>query len=50
MYVDSLQIAQQLLTITRIQDYPRMLIPFDFKICEKFWLQAAQNLKKDILK
>ncbi len=50
MYVDPLQIAQQLLFVTKIQDYPRMLIAFDFKACEKFWLQVARSLKKDILK
>lgn len=50
MFVDPLQIAQQLLKVSAVKDYPRMLIPFDFKECEKFWLKEAQGLKKDILK
>jgi len=50
MYVDSLQIAQQLLAVRNVKDYPRMLIPFDYKECETFWLKEAQNLEKDILK
>lgn len=48
--VDALHIAQQLLAVSTVKDYPRMIIPFDFKECEAFWLQEAQNLKNDILK
>jgi len=50
MYVDPLQMTQLLLTVRDVKDYPRMLIPFDFKICEAFWLNEAQKLEKDILK
>ena len=50
MYVDPLQMAQQLLTVKDVKDYPRMIISFDFKICEAFWLNEAQKLKEDILK
>lgn len=49
MYVDPLQRTQQLLTVRDMKDYPRMLIPFDFKVCVAFWLQEAKNLEKDIL-
>ena len=50
MYVDPLQIAQRLFTVSKIKDYPHMVMPFDFKKCEAFWLKEAQNLEKDILK
>lgn len=50
MYVDALQIVQQILTVSKQEDYPRMLIPFDFKKCESFWLKESQNLKNEILK
>lgn len=49
-YLSGGTIAQQLLTARGIKDYPRMLIPFDYNKCEKFWLKEAQNLEKDILK
>ena len=50
MYVDPLQIAQHLITVSDIKAYPHMLIPFDYKACEEFWLTEAKKLKKDILK
>ncbi len=50
MHIDPLQITQQLLAVTDRKDYPRMLIPFDYKVCEEYWLKEARNLKKDILK
>ena len=48
--VDALHIAQQLLTVSELKDYPRMLIAFDFEKCEDFWIKEAQKLKKYILK
>ena len=48
--VDALHIAQQLLTVSELKDYPRMLIAFDFDKCEDFWIKEAQKLKKYILK
>ena len=48
--VDVLHIAQQLLTVSELKDYPRMLIAFDFEKCEDFWIKEAQKLKKYILK
>jgi len=48
--VDVLHIAQQLLTVSELKDYPRMLIAFDFDKCEDFWIKEAQKLKKYILK
>ena len=48
--VDALHIAQQLLTVSELKDYPHMLIAFDFDKCEDFWIKEAQKLKKYILK
>ena len=50
MYSDPLHVVQQLLEVTKVKDFPRMIIPFEFKECEAFWLQEAAKLQKDILK
>lgn len=47
-YVDSLQIVQQLLEVTKVKDYPHMIIPFDMKECKQFWLNEAQKLEMEI--
>ncbi|OGH11765.1 MAG: hypothetical protein A2857_04705 [Candidatus Levybacteria bacterium RIFCSPHIGHO2_01_FULL_36_15] len=49
-YVDSVQLGSRMLMVKEFKDFPRMLIPFDFKTCEAFWLNQARNLGKDILK
>lgn len=49
-YVDSVELGSKIMLVQEQEDYPRMLIPFDFKACEAFWLKEAQNLEKDILK
>jgi len=49
-YVDSLELGSKIMLVKEQKDYPRMLIPFDFKDCEEFWLHEAQNLENEILK
>lgn len=49
-YVDSVELGSKIMLIKEQEDYPRMLIPFNFKMCEIFWLNEAKNLEKDILK
>ncbi|MCL4353187.1 nucleotidyl transferase AbiEii/AbiGii toxin family protein [Patescibacteria group bacterium] len=49
-YVDSVELGSKMILVREREDYPHMLIPFDFKECEAFWLQEAKSLEKDILK
>jgi len=49
IYSDPLHMVQQLIEVTKVRDFPRMIIPFEYKECEDFWLQEAAKLKKDIL-
>lgn len=50
MYVDSIGLGSKIMLIQEYEDYPHMLISFDFKACEAFWLKEAKKLEKDILK
>lgn len=50
MHIDPLQLAQQLLLINQVKDYPRMLINLQHKEVENFWLNEAAKLKKEAIK
>lgn len=50
LYVDSIELGSKIMLVQEQKDYPRMIIPFDFKECEAFWLKEAQNFKNGILK
>ncbi len=49
-YVDSVELGSKMILVKELEDYPRMLIPFDFEKCKTFWLKEAQSLERDILK
>ena len=48
-YIDSVALGSKIMSVQEQVDYPGMVIPFDFKECEVFWLKEAQKLKKDII-
>lgn len=47
--IDPIQMGQQLLKVTEVLDYPTMIIQLPEKEWQDFWLQEAQNLKKEVL-
>lgn len=49
-YVDPLQITEQLLQVTKVKDYPRMIIPLENKKWQNFWINEARKLKDQVLK
>lgn len=49
-HIDPLLLGSQLKKVEQIIDFPRMLVPFNRKDMEKFFLDQAKNLKADILK
>ena len=49
-YVDAVQLGSRMLMVRELKDYPHMIIPFDFKECEDFWIEEANKLKKYVLK
>lgn len=46
--IDPLQLTKNFLRVVEFTDYPRMLVPFDHKEMEKFYLDLAKSLKKEI--
>ena len=46
--VDSLQLAKKFLKVVEYADLPRMLIPFDRKAMDEFYVALARTLKKDV--
>lgn len=48
--IDSIFLARQLLRHVEFKDLPKMLVPFDRKKMEEFFLNEAKKLKKEILK
>lgn len=47
---DSIHPARQFLRVVEFKDYPKMLVSFDSKEMEKFFLDLAKSLEKDIFK
>lgn len=46
--LDTLQLAKNFLKVSEYLDFPKMLVPFDHKEMEKFYLDLAKSLKKEI--
>ena len=46
----SLQLAKNFLKVSEITDPPKMLVPFNQKAMEKFFIDLAKSLKKEIFK
>lgn len=51
-YIDRSELANQFIRVVDFdtKDLPKMLVPFDRKKMEKFFLQEAKKLKREILK
>lgn len=49
-HIDRLLLGAKLNKVTQVTDFPKMLVPFDRKKMEEFFLNEAKKLKKDILK
>ena len=47
---DTIHLARQFLRVVEFKDYPKMLVPFNPKETEKFFLSLAKGLEKDIFK
>jgi hypothetical protein len=47
---DPLQMATQLLQVTDLKDYPKMIIPLEDNQWQNFWLEEAKKLKSQVLK
>ncbi len=50
IYTETLLLARQFLKVVEFKDYPRMLVPFDPKKINKFFLSQAKSLEKEIFK
>lgn len=48
-HIDPLQLGQQLLQVTELKDYPRMIYKINPKVWQDFWLEEARKLKKKAL-
>lgn len=49
-YVDEIQLGSRFLMVRELKDYPKMIVPFNYKEMEKFWLKEASDLKSKLLK
>ncbi len=49
-HIDSLLLGAKLKKATQITDLPKMLVPFDKKAMEKFFLELAKSLENKIFK
>lgn len=49
-HIDPFLLGAKLKKVTQITDLPKMLVPFNIKAMEKFFLNEAKKLKKEILK
>lgn len=47
--IDPIQMGQQLLKVTEVLDYPKMIIELPDKEWQEFWFQEAQNLKEEAI-
>lgn len=48
--VDTIHLARQFLLVSEFEDMPKMLVPFDKKEMDDFFLKLAKSLEKDIFK
>ena len=49
-HIDQIQLGENFAKVVTVKDLPKMLVPFDQKEMEKFFLDLAKKLKKDIFK
>src|SRR3989344_2035849 len=47
-YVDPIQLGAQFFKAEEVKDYPRLLVPFDDKVWQEFFITEARKLKSDI--
>jgi predicted nucleotidyltransferase component of viral defense system len=50
VYVDPIQLGSQLLRVTELRDYPRMILKIKDRDWQDFFLKEAKKLKKSVLK
>lgn len=50
IHIDTIQLSRQFLRVVEFEDLPKLLVPFDKKDMEEFFLQQAKKLKGEILK
>lgn len=50
IYVDPLQIGRQLIRVTEVKDYPRMIKELAPSVWQTFFLNEAKKLKPEVLK
>lgn len=46
--IDPVQMGQQLLKVTEVLDYPKMIIELPKRQWQDFWLQEARGLKEEV--
>jgi predicted nucleotidyltransferase component of viral defense system len=49
-HIDPIQLGQTFTQVVSLEDMPKMLVPFDKKKMENFFLKLAKNLDKEIFK
>ena len=47
-HIDPIQLGKTFMQVSSLHDVPRMLVPFERKEMESFFLGLAKNLKEDI--
>lgn len=50
IHIDTIHLSRQFLRVVEFKDLPKMLVPFDKKDMEKFFIDLAKSLEKDIFK
>ena len=50
IHIDTIHLSRQFLRVVEFKDYPKMLVPFDPKEMEEFFLSLAKGLEKEIFK
>ncbi|MFH0750037.1 MAG: nucleotidyl transferase AbiEii/AbiGii toxin family protein [Candidatus Gottesmanbacteria bacterium] len=48
-HIEPLQMAQQLLEVEHLEDFPRMIIELDHKELQEFWKKEAAKIKSEVL-
>lgn len=48
--IDALKLSKNFLKVSEYTDFPKMLVPFDKKAMEKFYIDLAKSLEKKIFK
>ncbi len=49
-HIDPIQLGISFTKVVSVKDVPKILVPFNQKDMEKFFLQKAKELEKDIFK